>query len=121
MLKWNLDALGIGASLICALHCALLPLLLTVLPVMDLHLPGYIEYILLALSFIAGCGAILRGRRRLLLLLLFGAGFTGLLTGHFLLEDLWEALLVMVGAAFIIAAHLVSMRDCRICRYRYLD
>jgi len=31
--KVNWDALGVGASLACAIHCAVLPLILTSLPV----------------------------------------------------------------------------------------
>ena len=38
MLKINYDALGIAASVACAIHCALLPLVLTSLPVLGINI-----------------------------------------------------------------------------------
>jgi len=49
--KLNLDKVGIGASLLCAIHCALLPVLFTTLPLMGVELlkskhvePGFILF-----------------------------------------------------------------------------
>jgi MerC mercury resistance protein len=36
--KWNWDAIGIGASLACAIHCALLPLFFSSLPLMGINI-----------------------------------------------------------------------------------
>ncbi|MEY3186772.1 MAG: hypothetical protein RL675_596, partial [Bacteroidota bacterium] len=38
MFKINYDALGIAASVACAIHCALLPLVLSSLPVLGVNI-----------------------------------------------------------------------------------
>lgn len=120
--KLNLDTLGIGASLICAVHCALLPLLITALPLLGLEMleNEKLEYGLLAFSFFAGCTALFRGYRHhhhhIRPLLLFSAGFILLLLGHFLAMHFWEPLIITAGALLIVAAHLWNLRECRRCK-----
>ncbi|CAL1521313.1 MerC domain-containing protein [Chitinophaga sp. MM2321] len=121
--RMNLDAVGIGASLICAVHCALLPLLFAALPLLGVELleNEQLEYGLLAGSFLIGCIALGRGyyryHRRLQPLLLFASGFILLLAGHFWpVATAWAAFIISVGAAAIIAAHLLNHRQCKQCR-----
>ncbi|HVI48906.1 MAG TPA: MerC domain-containing protein [Chitinophaga sp.] len=121
--KMNLDALGIGASLVCAVHCALLPMALAIMPLLGISITDHagVEYGLLSFSFLIGCVALGRGyyryHRRRLPLLLFATGFILLLVGHFRsMELLWEYTLICVGAAAIVAAHLMNHRKCRDCR-----
>ena len=38
MLKINYDALGIAASVACAIHCAVLPLLMSSLPILGINI-----------------------------------------------------------------------------------
>lgn len=120
--KLNLDVLGIGASLICAVHCALLPLLMTVLPLLGLEMfkNEKLEYGLLSFTFLVGCTSLFRGYRYhhhyAKPLLLFALGFVLLLTGHFLAEDHWEPVLVAAGALLIVIAHVWNLRECRQCR-----
>ncbi|MCW3487673.1 MerC domain-containing protein [Chitinophaga nivalis] len=120
--KMNLDTLGIGASLLCAVHCALLPLVLTMLPLLGAALPEneWLEYALLSGSFVIGCLALGRGyfrhHRRIRPLLLFSAGFVLLVCGHFIAPaDGWEPLPIAIGALMIIAAHLLNLRGCKQC------
>ncbi|HEX7905671.1 MAG TPA: MerC family mercury resistance protein, partial [Chitinophagaceae bacterium] len=51
--KINWDALGIGASLACAIHCALLPLLISSLPLfgMDIINNETFEISMIVLAF----------------------------------------------------------------------
>ena len=118
----NLDALGIGASLACAVHCALLPLLLTVLPLLGSHMleNKKLEYGLLFFSFLAGSVALGRGyfryHRRSMPLLVFATGFILLLTGHLLPEgSCWGPAVIFPGAAGITGAHILNMRRSRQC------
>jgi hypothetical protein len=120
--KLNLDTLGIGASLLCAVHCAVLPLLITALPLLGLEMleNEKLEYGLLGFSFFVGCTSLFRGYRRhhhhIPPLLLFAAGFVLLLLGHFMAEHYWEPLIITVGALMIVTAHLWNLRECRRCR-----
>ncbi|WP_160712357.1 MerC domain-containing protein [Chitinophaga solisilvae] len=121
--RMNLDTLGISASLLCAVHCAVLPLLLGALPLLGFELAEneMLEYGLLLLSFLIGCISLGRGyirhHRRLMPLLLFAAGFALLLAGHFIPQAaLAEYYLICFGAAGIIAAHLINLRQSRHCR-----
>jgi peptidoglycan/LPS O-acetylase OafA/YrhL len=118
----NLDALGIGASLACAVHCALLPLLLTILPLLGSHMleNKKLEYGLLFFSFLAGSVALGRGyfryHRRSMPLLVFTAGFILLLAGHLLPEgSYWVPAAIFPGAAGITGAHILNMRRTRQC------
>jgi hypothetical protein len=120
--KWNLDALGIGASLICAVHCVLLPLIIAALPLLGLEVleNETLEYLLMALSFMIGYGALYRGYRRhhrhVKPLLVFTVGFAGLLAGHFFSPEGWEPFVIAAGAGLIVWAHLMNIRQCRSCR-----
>ena len=54
--KINWDALGITASLACAIHCALLPLLFTSLPILGINIieNPLIEITMVLLAFVIG-------------------------------------------------------------------
>lgn len=121
--RMNLDTLGIGASMICAVHCAVLPLLFAAMPLLGMEVTenATLEYGLLSLSFLIGCLALGRGylrhHRRLTPISLFVVGFGLLLTGHFwpAAAD-WEYVMICLGAAAVTAAHLINQRQCRHCR-----
>jgi hypothetical protein len=51
--KINWDALGITASLACAIHCAVLPLMLTSLPLFGINIihNAIFEYSMIGLAF----------------------------------------------------------------------
>lgn len=118
MRKLNLDALGIGASLLCAVHCAVLPVLVTLLPLLGLRMQGNekLEHALLACTFVIGVAALLKGYRRyrqLQPLLWFLAGFAGLLLGHYSLPPAWQPAVIAAGAVCIIIAHIRNLHKCR--------
>src|SRR5260370_16077076 len=64
--KINWDILGISASVLCAIHCAVLPLLLASLPVLGINIlhNASFEYGMIALAFLVGSLALLHGFRR---------------------------------------------------------
>lgn len=123
MNKLNLDMLGIGASLACAVHCVALPLLAAVLPLAGaaVHYEP-LEYLLLGATPVVGLLALYRGyryqHRRIRPSVLFIAGFALLMAGHFWFPEAWELTGIAVGAGLLIAAHIDNIRFCRKCRVK---
>ncbi|MGO4289319.1 MerC domain-containing protein [Chitinophaga sp. RAB17] len=120
--RMSLDTIGIGASLACAVHCALLPLLITVLPLLGSHIleNEKLEYGLLFFSFGVGCLSLGRGyfrhHRRIAPLLIFTVGFALLLGGHFgIAGGYWEPVVIFTGAAGVTGAHILNLRRCKQC------
>ena len=64
--KLNLDKVGIGASLLCAIHCALLPVLFTTLPLMGVELleNEQVELGFILFSLVVGCFALYNGYKK---------------------------------------------------------
>jgi hypothetical protein len=115
--KINFDALGISASALCAIHCAILPLFFTSLPLFGLEIlhNKIFEYGMIAFAGIVGSYALFHGWRKhhhkILPLIIF---FTGLL--FLVLKEVFvseELLLLLPAASFIIGAHLLNYRYCR--------
>jgi hypothetical protein len=121
----NWDALGIGASLACAIHCALLPLFLTSLPLFGINIihntAFEVSMILLALAI--GCFSLYHGYKRhhhsWLPLTLFFFGFSLLVLKQFFIQ--YEKWLLIPAVFFIISAHLLNFRFCRIHNHAHSD
>ena len=121
----NWDALGIGASLACAIHCALLPLILTSLPLFGMNIinnPAFeTGMILLALGI--GSYSLYHGYRkhhhRWLPLIVFFAGFVFLMLKQFFV--LYETRLLIPAVALIVSAHFLNFRFCRIHNHAHAD
>lgn len=65
-MKINLDALGITASLACAIHCAVLPLFFSSLPLLGYNIleSRFLEWSMIALALIIGSVALWHGFRQ---------------------------------------------------------
>jgi len=119
--KLNFDKIGIGASLLCAIHCALLPVLFTTLPLLGIELleNENVELGFILFSFIVGCIALYDGYKnhhhKKLPLILFVVGILLLFFANFFLEESTETIVKTVGAAFIISAHVVNWNSCKQC------
>lgn len=129
MTRVDLDGAGATASLACAVHCALMPLAVTLLPMLGLGFlaDGRTEWALLGLSALLGSGGLCLGyrehrqRRGLLILSL---GLAALVIGRVLEERHFEAagvLGVVLGGCAVAAAHVVNRRLCRACQARAAD
>ena len=112
--KINWDALGITTSLLCAIHCALLPLVVASLPVMGINIihNTLFEYGMIGLAFAIGTWALWHGFRRhhhrLLPWLLFSGGI-----GFLLAKQIWhqyELRLLPFAIIGIISAHILNYR-----------
>ena len=118
--RW--DQLGIAASLVCALHCATVPLLLPLLGAWGLGFfsgPAF-ELGMIALAAALGLFAVAAGfwrhHRQVYPLYLLAVGFLflGVAKGG-LVVDGWEGVLLPAGAVFIAVAHGLNWWLCRAC------
>lgn len=124
-LKVNWDLLGIGASMACAIHCALLPLILSSLPLFGIniiHHTGFeIGMILLALSI--GLYSLYHGYKKhhhsFFPLSLFLTGFIFLVMKQFFIQ--YETWLLIPAVLLIITAHLLNFRFCRVHNHAHRD
>jgi hypothetical protein len=113
----NWDALGIATSIACAIHCALLPLFLSSLPLFGINIIHniFFEAGMVTLAFCIGCYSLLHGFRkhhhRFLPLAVFAAGFIFLVVKQFFVH--YETWMLIPAAGFIITAHLLNYLFCR--------
>ncbi len=124
-LRINWDALGIGASLACAIHCALLPLFISSLPLFGINIinnEGF-EAGMIVLAFGIGAYSLYHGYRRhhhsVLPFLLFIAGFAFLVLKQFFIH--YAYWLLIPAVLFIVAAHLLNYRFCRVHNHAHTD
>ncbi len=115
--KVNWDALGITTSVICAIHCAILPLAVASLPVLGINIihNALFEYGMIGLAFTIGSGSLWHGfnrhHHRLTPWLLFTLGMMFLIA-----KQIWhqyELRLLPFAVLLIIGAHIVNYRLCR--------
>jgi MerC mercury resistance protein len=119
----RLDRLGAVASLACATHCAAMPLLIGLLPLIGLGFLAneHTEWALVGFSLGVGSLSLIpsyaRKHRqwRPLLLFAFGAGL--IIAVRLLAEDgsRLEAPAMTLGALLIAFAHMINRRLCRRC------
>ena len=117
-LKINWDALGITTSLACAIHCALLPLFLTSLPLFGVNIIHNqpFEYGMIILAFFIGSFSLYHGYKRhhhsLKPLVIFSLGIVLLLA-----KQKWhqhEVFFLIPAVIFIISGHIMNFRSCRV-------
>lgn len=110
----NWDVLGITTSVACAIHCAILPLLISSLPVfgIDIIENSQFEYFMILLAFVIGCFALMHGFRKhhhnILPLLVFTLGMV-LLGIKQVFHDIHIWFLVP-SVLLIVTAHYVNFR-----------
>ena len=118
--KINYDRLGIFTSVACAIHCTILPLLISSLPFLgfDILENNAIEWSMIALALIFGCASLYHGYSRhhknVKPLILFVIGFLFLI-----LNQVWAEAFVYIfiplSAVFIIGAHTLNVYYSRTC------
>lgn len=117
--KW--DAIGIGASLACAVHCVLLPIIFTTLSLFGVEIleNPFLEVLTVSVSMGAGGWAIWKGYKRLhrqkAVLIYFWAGLLLMISGNFIGHGPLEACFKIGGAILVITAHVRNWRGCRAC------
>ena len=123
--KINWDALGIVTSLACAIHCALLPLVLSSLPLFGVNIIDNLsfEIFMIFLAFGIGIYALYHGwkkhHHRSLPLIIFVGGIFFLFA-----KQLWHSyqfLLLPPAVLLIITAHYLNYRFCRAHNHAHRD
>ncbi|MGB5005533.1 MAG: MerC domain-containing protein [Ferruginibacter sp.] len=115
-IKLNWDALGIGTSIICAIHCALLPVLMSTLPIFGINIIHnvFFEWGMIALAFAVGSYSLFHGfvkhHRSVVPVLIFSVGFIFLVLKQFFVQ--YEILLLVIAVICIISAHFYNYRLC---------
>ncbi len=116
-LKINADLIGIGASLACAVHCAILPVFLSGLSIFGVNIIHnfWFESGMILFAFVLGMFSLrhgfIRHHRRYVPFLLFISGMFFLLAKQFWRE--YELILLPFALILIISAHIFNFRFIR--------
>ena len=116
-LKINWDAMGIATSVACAIHCAILPVIISTLPVFGINIihNSVFEWGMISLAFCIGSFSLFHGylkhHRSFFPMTIFSTGFIFLVLKQFFpsLEYWFLALAVTL----IVTAHFYNYRFCQ--------
>ena len=112
----KLDNVGMTASVLCAIHCAIVTLLITVLPLVGLGFLAnpLVEWSMIIFALFIGIYAIglsyVHTHHKPLPVLLLIGGFVIIIIGHLFVSGWHEALVVPVGGLMIATAHFFNFR-----------
>ncbi len=118
--KINWDALGIITSVACAIHCAILPLLLTSLPLFGINIinNSFFEWSMIGIAFIVGSYALSHGYKRhhrnWKPLMIFSVGFIFLILKQIFYTH--EFFFLVPAVSCILYAHFLNYRYCGVSR-----
>lgn len=117
-----LDTVAVVLSGVCMLHCLALPIVLTVLPIVNVGLlnetlfHGLMMVVILPISIVALTIGCRQHKDRLTLTLgiagLLILGFTALF-GHALFGIMGERIVTSIGGLILASAHIQNYRSCR--------
>lgn len=108
--------MGIATSIACAIHCTLLPILMSSLPIFGINIihNSFFEWFMIGLAFMVGVYSLYHGyikhHRNNIPVIVFTIGFIFLIA-----KQVWhgsENILLSIAVAFIIAAHFYNYRLC---------
>jgi len=122
---FSADSLGVWASALCVVHCAVTPVLVSMSVVMARFIPGEEKTHRTLAVGVAALGAMAlvkgfrtHGRRRILGLMALGLAFifAGAFFGGRLPAHGYEVAVTMTGSVLMICAHRMNHTFCRACR-----
>ncbi len=123
--KINWDAFGIAASVACAIHCAVLPLILSSLPLFGVNIienQGF-EFIMIALAFVVSVYSLYHGRKKhhhsYYPMLLFAAGISLLFIKSMLHSH--SLMLLLPAVTLVVIAHYLNYKLCRVHNHAHAD
>jgi hypothetical protein len=122
-MKINYDKIGLITSSACAVHCVVLPFLITALPYIGLSffLDTFFEIILFSISAILAFMSICFGYRihkNKNLTFSFAFGLLLLVSGHLMHESKWSAnsfIPLGIGGILIASSHFINNKLCKSC------
>jgi len=115
-IKINWDALGIATSVACAIHCAVLPIIVSSLPIFGINIIHnlFFEWGMIALAFVVGSYSLFHGyikhHRTSIPVMIFATGFIFLVLKQFFPQA--EYLFLFIAVILIISAHFYNYRLC---------
>jgi multisubunit Na+/H+ antiporter MnhG subunit len=123
--KINWDAFGIATSVACAIHCAVLPLILSSLPLFGINIienQGF-ELLMIGLAFVVGVYSLYHGRKKhhhsYTPLLLFSVGIVLMIVKSISQSHaLW---LLIPAVIAVITAHFLNYKLCRVHNHAHAD
>jgi len=123
--KFNWDAFGIATSVACAIHCAVLPLILSSLPLFGINIienQGF-ELLMIGLAFVVGVYSLYHGRKKhhhsYTPLLVFALGIVLMVIKSISQSHaLW---LLIPAVAAVITAHFLNYTMCREHNHAHAD
>jgi len=115
-IKLNWDAMGVVTSVACAIHCAILPVIMSSLPIFGINIihNSMFEWGMIGFAFLVGSYALFHGflkhHRSLVPVLIFTFGFIFLILKQFFEStELW---FLFVAVCSIVSAHFYNYRLC---------
>ena len=116
-IKINWDAMGIVTSVACAIHCAILPVIISALPIFGINIihNAVFEWGMISIAFCIGVSTLYHGyikhHRSFLPVAIFSTGFIFLILKQFFPSlEYW---FLAVAVTFIVSAHFFNYRLCR--------
>ena len=123
--KINWDAFGIATSVACAIHCAVLPLILSSLPLFGINIienQGF-EFLMIALAFVVGVYSLYHGRKKhhhsYYPMVLFAAGISLLFIKSMLHSH--SLMLLLPAVSLVVIAHYLNYKLCRVHNHAHAD
>ena len=110
----NWDLMGMVTSIACAIHCAILPLILTSLPLFGINIinNSLFEWTMIGIAFAVGCYALSHGYRShhqsWKPLLVFTLGFIFLILKQIFYKH--EFIFLVIAVCLILYAHFLNFR-----------
>lgn len=117
MIRINYDALGIAASVACAIHCAILPLVLSSLPLFGINIINNVsfELFMIGLAMAIGVYSLWHGykkhHQKFYPVVMFSLGILLLVAKQFFHQQFLYFLIPAV--ALIVSAHWLNYREIR--------
>jgi hypothetical protein len=118
MFKFNYDKLGIAASIACAIHCAVLPLIMTSLPILGINIINnfWFEIAMITLALGIGIYSLTHGfkqhHHQVFPILIFSVGMLLLILKQVFHQ--YQTWLLIPAVCLIITAHLINYKQCRV-------
>ena len=116
--KINLDFAGLTASVICALHCIAVPIILSLGVANSSHLmhDHSFDIVVIALGIVIATFSLLgdfKKHRSLLPIMLVILGFSILTTGILMGHDTFHVFMSVIGSSFVASAHYINWKKGR--------
>lgn len=116
----RLDQVGMTASTICAIHCALMPVIITFLPLLGLTFLAeeWMELTMLSISFTVGIVSLITAYYKvhgnITPILYFVSGCVFILIGHLSNKDFLEPILLPIGGLLFVVAHYLNYKAAKL-------